>query len=169
MKYSARFSRLRGTVEQSPATLLEDEAALDIDGSTTGILPWLLFDGTGIILLPPPSTVQFYDRIAFSGKLYRRRRGEMTDLWMAVQDIRFVPAQAFQCPPLILRQIDRAWNASLGVVFSSPNVNDIDPRCSSSSVRVPQARWSMPSLPRNESSLRRIDDRDLCRHGYLSL
>jgi hypothetical protein len=107
-KYAARFPCFRGIVEQSPATLLEDEAALDIDGSTTGILPWSLFDGTGIILLPPPSIVQFHDRIAFSGKLYRRRRGDMTDLWMAGQDIRFVPAQAFQCPPLILGQIDRA-------------------------------------------------------------
>jgi hypothetical protein len=65
-----------------------------------------------MILPPPPSTGQLHDRIVFSGKLYRRRCGEMTDLWMAVQDIRFVPAQAFQCPTLILGQIDRAWNAS---------------------------------------------------------
>lgn len=79
-KYSARFPRLRGIVEQSPATLLEDEAVLDIDGSTTGILPWSLFDSKGIVFPPTPSTVQFHDRIALSGELYRCRRGEMTDL-----------------------------------------------------------------------------------------
>src|SRR5437868_4129285 len=83
------------------------------------------FDGKAVVLLPRHSPSNSMTGKPRPANPYRRRRGRMTDVRIAVEDIGLVLAQAFQCLSLLLGEVDRARNVSVGIVFGGVDVYNI--------------------------------------------